>query len=109
MALIHVLIWVFVLLAFLKKETATINIKYVIPFIYIIHIFPFHFITTAKKNIYPNDCKNKNNKILKILVIPYLFVKLQEKLEEFSFASPISPQGMLIFGLLTSILKLNII
>ena len=48
LVLVHVLIWVFILFAFLKKETAKINIKYVIPFIYIIHIFPFHFINKAK-------------------------------------------------------------
>tara|TARA_Y100000590_G_scaffold171157_1_gene195776 strand:+ start:65 stop:427 length:363 start_codon:yes stop_codon:yes gene_type:complete len=106
LVLIHILIWVFVLFAFLKKKTAIINIKYVIPIIYIIHIFPFHFINKLKKKIYPNNCKSENNKILKILVIPYLFVKLQEKFEDFSFASPITPQGMLIFGLLTSINKL---
>ena len=109
MVLVHILIWVFVLCAFLKKETAKINIKYVIPFIYISHIFPFHFIGALKSKIYPNGYESRNNKIYKILIIPYLFGKLKEKLAEFSFCSPLSTQGMLIFGLLTSILKLNII
>jgi hypothetical protein len=34
----HILIWAFVLLAFLNEKTAYYNLYFVVPFIYIIHI-----------------------------------------------------------------------
>ena len=47
--IVHILIWMFVLLAFINKTTAYYNIYYVIPIIYIIHIFPFHILENLKK------------------------------------------------------------
>jgi hypothetical protein len=47
--LIHILIWIFVLLAFLNKKLAYINIIYIIPIIYILHILPFHILINIKK------------------------------------------------------------
>jgi len=50
LAIIHVLIWAFVLLAFIDKRTARINLLYVIPFIYIYYIF-FRLILQASCQI----------------------------------------------------------
>ena len=101
LALIHVLVWAFVLLAFIDKRLARINLLYVIPIIYLLHIFPFHFINSAKESIYPNDWKDRANDIEKNMIIPYLFKQIVNFFS-FSFANPFSAQGMLIFGAITS-------
>jgi hypothetical protein len=99
----------FVMLAFINKSTAFINVYYVIPIIYILHILPFHLIVSLKKNIYndENIMTENENKVLKSLIIPDLFIKARNFFEKFSFFNPFSPQGMLIFGLITSIYRLK--
>jgi len=106
LCLIHIIVWLFVLFAFLDKKTAYYNVYYIIPLIYIIHILPFHVLVKMKQELHPDTWKNDEELILKKLVIPEHFVNLQKKLEQKCFCSPISPQGMLIFGLITSILTL---
>ena len=101
LALIHILIWAFVLLAFIDKRLARINLLYVIPAIYFLHIFPFHFINTAKESIYPNDWEDRANNLEKNMIIPYLFKQIVNFFN-FSFMNPFSAQGMLIFGAITS-------
>lgn len=104
LAIIHYLIWTFVLLAFLNNKLANINLFMVIPFIYILHIFPFHFIEKAKENTIMDDNKRKQEleNTNKGFVIPYYFDKLQKILDKKCFCNPLSPQGMLIFGALSS-------
>ena len=104
---IHILIWSFVLLAFLNKTLAKINLYFVIPSIYFIHLLPFHILETLKSKIYNNNQKiYYTKKLSKILVIPYYFDKLSTLLSKYCFFNPISPQGMLIFGLITCIYRL---
>jgi len=107
--LIHVLIWVFVLLAFLNKNFAAINLYYFIPFIYILHILPFHIIELTKKKMDPETWEEKVSGFNNMLFIPSKFVSLNQYLEKHCYCSPISPQGMLIFGAISSAwsLKLN--
>jgi hypothetical protein len=107
LCLIHILIWVFVLLAFVNKKTAFINIYFIIPLIYIIHILPFHVIVTYKKKLYPKTAMKKLQEFDNLLIIPKYFMKLTKFFDKYSFANPISGQGMLIFGLITSIYKLH--
>ena len=109
LALIHIIIWIFVMLAFINSTTAHINVYYVIPIIYLLQILPFHLIVSLKKNIYNNDNERKENenKVFKSLVIPYLFMEARKFFEKFSYFNPLSPQGMMIFGLITSIYKLK--
>lgn len=102
----HLLIWVFVLLAFLHKKTAFYNIYYVIPFIYIVHILPFHILTKTEDKIGHDKSDEMREKIQKYTIIPYLFFKLKN-IFEFSFKNPFSVQGMMIFGLITSAYKLR--
>jgi len=102
----HILIWLFVLFAFLNKTFAKINLFVIIPFIYIIHIFPFHFILKAKELLYPTDSMERADRISEILVIPILFTRLQTFLETRCFGNPIGPQGLLILGAVTSSFRL---
>ncbi len=106
LCIVHVLIWIFVLTAFLNKDLAYYNVYYVIPLIYIIHILPFHIIITLKKNVDPEYYKLHEEQFYETLIIPKLFRNVTNKLENFCFASPLSTQGMLIFGLITSVFVL---
>lgn len=109
LCIIHILIWAFVLLAFINPTTAYYNVYYVIPFIYIIQILPFHIIVSLKKKIYNDNTTriNNENEVGGFLILPYLFMKARDFFEQFSFFNPLSPQGMLIFGLITSIYRLK--
>ena len=86
----------------MNKETAKLNLYYVIPIIYVLHVLPFHVLKETEKNIYKSDWKQRVNDVSDALVIPAAFVKLQGQLESKCFASPMSPQGLLIFGAITS-------
>ena len=109
LCIIHITVWVFVLLAFLNPITAYYNVYYVIPMIYVLHILPFHILVSLKKKIYSDDKekKAKEDLVSKLLVIPYIFNKIKDFFNKFSYFNPLSPQGMLIFGLITSIYKLK--
>jgi len=107
-ALVHCLIWGFVLFAFLNISTAKINLYYIVPFIYILHILPFHVLVESKKNLKPDDYKEKEDEFNTKLVIPGTFIKLQKKLEKYCFCSPISAQGMLIFGAISCAWRLKL-
>ena len=52
--------------------------------------------------MYPNTWFDEEKKYNKILFIPDKFVNLQKELDKICFCSPITPQGMLIFGAITS-------
>lgn len=109
LCIIHILIWTFVLFAFINETTAYYNVYYVIPFIYLIQILPFHIIVSLKSKIYRDDEErhNKEDEVGNKLILPGLFKKLSNFFDNFSFYNPISPQGMLIFGLITSIYRLK--
>jgi len=107
LSVVHVLIWAFVLFAFFNKKTATINLYYIIPIIYILHIFPIHLINHLKERQYPDDWEDRANKLLDYMIFPGVFVKCQRFLDDYSFANPIGAQGMLIFGALTCAYRLR--
>lgn len=98
---IHVLIWIVVLFAFVDFQLAKLNFYYIIPIIYIIHILPFHILVESKKNIYKNNYHEKEDDFFNSSFIGYI-IKFQKLLEKKCFASPLSAQGMLILGALTS-------
>ena len=107
LCVVHVLIWVFVLTAFVNKQWAYYNLYFVIPFIYLVHILPFHIIITLKQKSDPENYKSHEEEFYETMIIPKMFRSLTSGLENFCFASPLSTQGMLIFGLLTSIFVLH--
>jgi hypothetical protein len=108
LCLLHIFVWAFVLLAFMKKDWAKFNLFILIPFLYILHILPFHILVKSKSILYPEDSQTRCDIIESFLIIPKLFLSLQKYLEESCFMSPISPQGMLIFGALSSSYRLLI-
>ena len=104
--LLHIFIWGFILFAFISKNTAKFNLVVVIPIIYILHILPFHILKSIKYLLYPDSATNKVDSINIFLIIPKLFTSLQSTLDNICFKSPISSQGMLIFGALSSAYRL---
>ncbi len=64
-------------------------------------MFPFHFITEVKKNMYPDTWEKKYYEVLDTLIIPGQYERLQKQLDEKCFGNPIGPQGMLILGAIT--------
>ena len=107
LALIHIIIWLFVIFAFLNKKTAYYNLYYVIPSIFVIHMLPLHFLNTFKKSLYPSSWEEKSNDVANSLAIGYVN-KFISNIFSNSFASPMSPQGMLILGLILSSYKLKV-
>ena len=46
---VHIFIWGFVLFGgFFSKDYGRANIKYIIPIVYVLHMFPYHFIVREK-------------------------------------------------------------
>lgn len=104
LCILHVLIWLFIVLAFLNKTTAYYNLYYIIPAIYIIHILPFHVINKLKEDVYPvkEELENNMNNIHDGLVIPNVHSYFKDGVFKNSFANPLSPQGLLLFGAISS-------
>lgn len=101
LVIIHILIWIFVLLAFINKTTAEINLYYIIPLIYILHMLPFHVIDVLKHDVEPENTSTKVKSVENNLLIVPLFLQIKDIFNT-SFANPLSPQGILIFGAITS-------
>ena len=102
LCLIYIIIWLFVLFAFINIKLAKINLSIVIPFIYVAHILPFHILERSKQMLYPENHTSKLKSVSKILKISDIYTKLQSNLSQKCYFSLISPHGMLIFGALTS-------
>ena len=101
LTLIHVLIWGFVLLAFLRSDLARLNLYAVIPAIFIIHLLPIHIINSMKESLCPQTWEKKSKELANYLIFPYIFYQFK-KLFTKSFSDPLSAQGMLIIGALSS-------
>lgn len=101
LAVIHIIVWLFVIFACLNEKTAYYNLYYVIPSVFVMHMFPFHFINTLKESLYPSNWKEKSKDVAERLIIGYL-KKFLKNIFSNSFASPMSPQGMLILGSILS-------
>jgi len=97
--IVHIAIWIFVATAFLHPSLAKINLYYVIPIIFFIHMLPLHPLSEMEQQLDPKDFEI-NRKQIGDTMVPF-FSTLQSIFEK-SWATPISPQGMLIFGALLS-------
>lgn len=100
-SLVHVLVWAFVMLAWLHPQAAALNLLVVIPAIYVLHMLPFHTINSLKQRMHPGTWQADAESVQRALVVPDL-VKRLESVFRSSFANPLSGQGMLIFGAITS-------
>lgn len=92
----------FVLFAFYSKGTARINLYFVIPVVYLLHIFPFHFGNALKAALLPTSWQQESEKINQSIPLVSQFTTVQKILSTYCFASPVSPQGMLLFGAISS-------
>ena len=98
---IHISIWLFVVFSFINIELARINLTYIIPFIYVIHILPFHILRTLEC-ICNKNCEEDNGKVEKNIG----FFQAKDFFKN-SFQNPLSPQGMLILGAILSYYKIR--
>lgn len=103
---LHILIWIFIVFAFVNIKTAYINMYFVIPAIYLLHILPFHVLIETKKQLKGDKYTYLCDQYHKLLVFPEIFSNVSKRLDKICTFNPISPQGMLIFGLITSIYRL---
>ena len=126
--IIHNLFWLFVILAFYNKKLAYFNLYIVIPVTYVTHILPFHILERLKEivkdkdmkemsnNKPPDDNKPSDNKPpddnkpaekslddkYKSNIIVRTYIDVKTNVDSYCFANPFSPQGMLIFGAISS-------
>lgn len=107
----HILIWGFIMFGgFLSPKYAKLIVYFIVPLIYILHIFPFHPLEYIKANLI-KDTKEKEEKQIiynYYLVFPFLFDKCKVFFTTIgSIFNPLSPQGMLILGMIinTQILR----
>ena len=112
----HVIIWIFVVFGgMISSNICKFIIFIMIPFIYIVHILPFHIIVETKLRIIEkeksDDLKNKSSHDLLTEIegrniIINLFHKLQKALD-FSLCHPLSAQGLLILGYIINVYLLK--
>jgi len=117
--IIHNLFWVFVILAFYNKKLAYFNLYYLIPATYILHILPFHIFEKLKDVIKDTDLpeqpenkglaqqkgsnqENSKDKDYKPNAFLQTYIDIQKSVNTYCYASPFSPQGLLIFGAVSS-------
>ena len=108
LCVIHAFVWLFVVFAFLNKKTAKINLYLIIPIIYLLHILPFHILTSSKEIII-KDKNKREKKISKIehsLIFPKIYYYFHSFCEKNSTFSPLTPQGMMVFGLISCVYRL---
>lgn len=99
---IHILITLFVLIAFLNPKTAFINLFILIPLIYICHALFHKCILTIVQEKIDDNSKNKINTIKKFFKPLKNAVELQEHFRKIRIHSPLNIQGILILGAITS-------
>jgi hypothetical protein len=90
------------MLAFLNRNYAYFNLYYLIPFVYVMHVLPFHVILSVKEYMYKDTWTEKTESIVSSIYPVKVFSDMKEHLSKVCFENPISSQGMLIFGALTS-------
>ena len=101
LVIVHIAVWTFVLFAFVYQRAARFNVTVIIPLVYLAHTLPFH-VLTASKQWACTDWTRVDDGVVDALVRPRVFKRAQEYATARCFQSPISPQGMLIFGALSS-------
>jgi len=96
---IHTLVWVFIIGAFLDPKAAEFNLYIMIPMIYILHILPFHILQLFKKMSCYNlsDSEVYEEYMGKSRLIGG-FAELQDYAGKTTTYSPISTQGMMLWG-----------
>ncbi len=103
----HLAFWAFVCFAWLTPSTAALNAYYVVPLTYAVHALPFHVLTALKTRVRPSTWKADDAAVRECLGLAW-FVDLQQSLEKKCTFSPISPQGLLVWGMISSVWALRV-
>jgi uncharacterized protein YhhL (DUF1145 family) len=109
-ALVHLVIWGVVLFASFCPDIriTEFTVYILIPFIYLVHTLPFHIIEETKKSLVPDEKQRTEqvNGIESRYILPDILKWLSSYFEK-SFANPLSPQGMLILGMILGVYRLK--
>jgi len=70
-------------------------------------MLPFHLLIELQQIMYPGTYKNKVNEFERKIVIPVWFYNLQDKFEKITTFSPISIQGLMLFGAIASTYRIT--
>lgn len=103
---VHVLMWVFVLAAAIWVPTAYLNLYFVIPAIYLLHLLPGHILIEQKKRVCPKVMLLGEGGAPKVTPLQ-LFMNARRALQDNCMNSPLTPQGMLLFGAITCAWRLR--
>lgn len=103
--MLHILVWVVVLMAWVHPAAARFNLVVLIPAIYVVHVLPFHILNILKQRMHPGTWLRDVRRVERALVLPALVTRARDALDR-SFANPLSPQGMLLLGAITSAWRL---
>ena len=109
-ALFHLVIWGVVLFASFCPDIriTEFTVYILIPFIYLVHILPFHIIEETKKSLIP-DKKQRTDQVNWIesrYILPDIVKRMGSYFKN-SFANPLSPQGLLILGMILGVYRLK--
>jgi hypothetical protein len=110
---IHIIVWVYPIFGgFISVSNAKFILYYYVPFIYILHLLPFHIILNTKLYLIDNtiisktDNKPDNKEYLHNKEHEYTIIKIFHYIHstfEKCFANPLSPQGLLILSLIINL------
>lgn len=101
---IHVGAWIFILIGgFLNKQYAFWIIYYIIPFMYILQIFPEHPLETIKIKLLGKEKEKREKLYHPLFVLPILQKNLTELFFKKSIFNPVSHQGLMILGMIINI------
>lgn len=101
LCIVHILVWLFIIFAFVNKQAAEFNLYYLIPLIYILHLLPFHIIVSLKEMVEPENTSEKVNEFEHNNFFASCRFKLIDIFKDATF-NPLTPQGMMILGTITS-------
>ena len=100
-SIVHILVWLFIVFAWTNIEAARLNLFYVVPMVYILHILPVHLFTEMKKRMRPESWEQDDKNVQGMVIFPRAYDALLTFFQKCTY-NPLSPQGMLILGAITS-------
>ena len=103
--IIHILFWIYLVFgSFISKDHARFILLWLIPGVYVLHMFRFHVLMTMEKKLIGPGTEDEDvvDSLRKQLPFMAPFLDLQAYLERNCFLSPLNGQGMVILGAIIS-------
>jgi hypothetical protein len=103
--IIHILFWVYLIFgSFISKGHARFILLWLIPGLYILHMYRIHVLMTIEKSLIGPDTTPDDITRVMCDDFPIMcpFFELQRFLETNCFQSPLTGQGMMILGAIIS-------